>query len=157
MRRRRQARPPMLVEVEGVVPTDLDVTNLREEAFSFALDQRAFGPRKLLVAFADLDGTFRGMAITDRLASPQRELAIEPCIRHLGVGSAVAVAFCDEPVRMGPPPGNTAFRFGLACETAEANGVHLVDWFACDDETFRSFRLALFPDEPWWPEPATLP
>jgi hypothetical protein len=72
------------------------------------------------------------------------------------MGASVAIAYCDEPVRMGPPPGDTALRFGLACDTAKANGIHLVDWFACDDEAFRSFRLALHPDEPWWPEPADL-
>ena len=59
----------------------IDNTNLREEAWSFALDQRAFGPRKLWVAFADADGTFRGLAHTDRTDRP--ELCVGPCIEHL--------------------------------------------------------------------------
>jgi hypothetical protein len=151
MRRHRRRQPSTLVEVEGVVPTHLDDTNLRREAWSFALDQRAFGPRKLLVAFADADGTFRGMAVTERLESPGRELAIDPCIRFLGLGASVAVAFCDEPFIMGPPPADTAARFGLACASAASYGIRLVDWFACDDDALRSFRLALHPGEPWWP------
>ena len=39
-----------LIVVEGVLPTTKDHTNLRLDAMSFALDQRAFGPRRILVA-----------------------------------------------------------------------------------------------------------
>jgi hypothetical protein len=141
---------PQFIAVGGVVATELDDTNLREEAWSLCLDQRAFGPRKLLVAFADADGRFRSMAYADRTDPP--EAALEPCIEHLGRGAAIAIAFCDEPVAEGPPPGLGA-RFALAQSVALSHGVHLVDWFACDDDVFRSSRLALFPDEPWWQVP----
>jgi hypothetical protein len=66
------------------------------------------------------DGRFRGLAHCRRPDPP--EAALEPCIQHVGRGAAAAIAFCDEPV----------------------------DWFACDDDTFRSSFLALRPDAPWW-------
>src|SRR2546422_8299015 len=78
-----------LIVVEGVLPTELDDTNLREDGVSLALDQRAFGPRRLLVAFADRDGRFRGLAHVERTDPPEKALA--PCIQHIGLGSAAAV------------------------------------------------------------------
>ena len=140
-----------LIVVDGLVPTELDDTNLREEAWSLALDQRHAGPRKLLVAFGDLDGRFRGMAIARRTDPP--ELALEPCIQYLGAGAEIAIAYCDEPVTMGPPPPDIAQRWSMATSVCDSHGIRLVDWFACDDEAIRSFKLALHPDEPWWPAP----
>jgi hypothetical protein len=139
------------IVVDGYVPTALDDTDLRRDAWSFALDQRAFGPRRLLVAFADADGRLRGLAHTHRTDPPEDALA--PCIKALGAGAAIAVAFCDEPVIEGPPPPDLPARFARASEIATAHGLFLVDWFACDDEAFRSGRLALHPDEPWWAPP----
>lgn len=139
------------VLVEGYVPTRRDRTNLRDEAWSFALDQRVFGPRKLLVAFADRSGRFRGLAYTDRTDPP--EDALSGCIEHLGRGAAAAVAFCDESVSDGPPPDDLTERFERACVTAAEYGVHLVDWIACDDQLFRSSRLALYPGREWWSIP----
>lgn len=144
-----------LVVVDGFRAGCRDATDLREEAWSFALDQRAFGPRRLLVAFADRRGRLRGLAHTAR-TSPA-ELALGPCIRHLGRGAAAAVAFCDEPVVFGPPPADLAARFASARSIAAANGVHLVDWFACDDDLFRSSRLALEPGSEWWDVPPPVP
>lgn len=138
-----------LIVVDGYVPTALDDTNLREEAWSFCLDQRFEGPRKLSVAFGDADGTFRGLAFARRTDPP--ELALEPCIQHLGLGAEIAIAYCDEPVTMGPPPPDIGVRFALAGEICAGHGIRLIDWFACDDDVFRSFKLALHPDEPWWP------
>lgn len=140
-----------LVLVEGLVPTRGDRTNLRDEAWSFALDQRAFGPRKLLVAFADRNGRFRGLAYTDRSDPPEDALGC--CVEHLGRGAAAAVAYCDEPVVDGPPPDDLAERFARASAVTAELGVHLVDWIACDDQFFRSTRLALHPGREWWSIP----
>jgi hypothetical protein len=140
-----------LIVVEGYVATDADDTDLREEAWSFALDQRAFGPRRLLVAFADASGRFRSLAHARRTAPP--EAALAPCIEHSGRGATAAVAFCDETVVDGPPPADLALRFALARSIAASYGVHLVDWFACDDHMFRSSRLALDPTGEWWDVP----
>jgi hypothetical protein len=140
-----------LIIVDGYVATDRDHTNLREEAWSFALDQRAFGPRRLVVAFADADGRFLSLAHARR--TEPAEAALGPCIEHLGRGAAVAVAFCDEPVASGPPPPDLAGRFAMARLIAASYGVHLVDWFACDDQLFRSSRIALDPERDWWDVP----
>ena len=140
-----------LIVVDAYVATPADDTDLREAAWGFALDQRAFGPRRLLVAFGHRSGRFRSLAHARRTDPP--EWALEPCIRHAGLGSAIAIAFCDEPVVDGPPPPDLARRFGTASRITAAYGIHLVDWFACDDDMFRSFRLALHPDEPWWSVP----
>lgn len=53
----------------------------------------------------------------------------------------------------GPPPAELAPRFALARSIALQYGIHLVDWIACDDDLFRSSRLALEPDEDWWDVP----
>ncbi len=140
-----------LIVVSGCVATDTNDTNIREKAWSFALDQRAFGPRRLLVAFADADGRFRALAYCRRSVPP--EDGLEPCIKHVGSGAAAAVAFCDEPVSSGPPPPDLADRFSRAQSIAASHGIHLVDWFACDDDLFRSARLTLEPDGEWWDVP----
>src|SRR4051812_11691132 len=101
------------IVVKAVSATATDTTNLREDVWSIALDQRAFGPRRLLVSVTDGEGRFLAMAHTLRLDPP--ELALGPCLDHLtvtlGVRPAAAVAFCDEPVRQGPPPADLAERF----------------------------------------------
>lgn len=140
-----------VIVVEGYVATTTDRTDLREEAWSFALDQRAFGPRRLLVAFADRSGRLRSLAHTPRLEPPEEGLI--PCISHLGRGAASALAFCDELIVAGPPPPDLEARFALARSITAANGIHLVDWFACDDRLFRSTRLALDPEGEWWDVP----
>src|SRR5689334_22683539 len=76
----RAVQRPSFIVVDGWVPADLSaepspVDNLRDGVWSFALDQRAFGPRKLWVTLADEDGTFRGLAYTDRTDPP--DLAFE--------------------------------------------------------------------------------
>ncbi len=140
-----------LIVVNGYVATAADDTDLRNDALSIALDQRVFGPRKLLVAFADRRGRFLSLAYARRPVPP--EAALEPCIRHSGRGAKAAVAFCDEPVSSGPPPADLAERFALARSIAASHGIHLVDWFACDDDLIRSSRLALDPDGQWWDVP----
>ena len=136
--------------VRGLVPGKRDRTNLGtlSEAMAFCLDQRAFGPRRLVVAFANRNGRFRGLAHTRRPEPP--EAALAGCIDYLGRGAKVAIAFCDEPVTWGPPPEDLATRFELARAIAASYGVHLVDWFVCDDDVFRSSRFALDPETEWW-------
>ena len=53
--------------VEGYLPLPgCTLRSLRAQVWEFALDQRAFGPGKLLVAFADRDGVFHALAYTER-------------------------------------------------------------------------------------------
>lgn len=144
----------MYTIVEGVVATELDDTDLSDmkEAWSFALDQRAFGPGLLLVAFTDRDGCLLGMAHTPR--TEPIEVALTCCIDYLGDGAEAAVAFCDELLSDGPPPDDLAERFASARAVCAASDIHLVDWFACDDLLFRSTRSALGdPDAEWWDVP----
>ena len=140
-----------LVVVDGYVTTEKDKTNLRKEAWSFALDQRAFGPRRLVVAFANRRG--RLLSLAHSLRTEPAEAALGACIQHLGRGAKAAVAFCDEPVKEGPPPPELGARFAAARSIAGFYGIHLVDWFACDDQLFRSSRFALQLGRDWWDVP----
>lgn len=143
------------VVVEGLVRRGRrkrDRLNLRTDAWSIALEQRAFGPRRLMVAFASADGDVRSVAHTARLDPP--EDGLDPCIRSLGLGSRLAVAFCDEMVVEGPPPDDLAERFLRARAIAASWNIHLLDWVACDDQLFRSSRLAICPEETWWDLPS---
>jgi hypothetical protein len=143
--------PGKLIVVDGYRATAKDKTNLRDDAWSIALDQRAFGPRRLLVAFSDRRGRFIGLAYTKR--TEPRENALGPCIEHVGRGAAAAVAYCDEVVKPGPPPPDVAPRFARARSIADSYGIYLVDWIACDDQMFRSSRFAVDPDCTWWDVP----
>jgi hypothetical protein len=148
------------IVVDGVVPADVSVEpspldNLRDGVWSFALDQRAFGPRKVWVAFADEDGTFRGLAYTARTDPP--DVAFDACLQYLGAGAATAIAFCDQPVTDGPPAQEDIDLFRRAQAIATAYGIRLVDWIACDDDKFRSHRAPIgrpgeLGDE-WWDAP----
>jgi hypothetical protein len=148
-----------VIVVDGVVPVrESGLDNLRDQVWAFAMDQRAFGPRQLWVAFADADGCFRGLAFTDRTDTPL--LSFAACLDYLGNGAAAAVALCDEPVPAGPPTNDFLRRFAIAGDIADDYGIHLVDWIACDDEQFRAARLmTLAPSEQpdWWdaPEPGS--
>ncbi len=139
------------IVVEGYLATPADDSNLRDDVWSFALDQRAFGPRRLVVVFADRSGRVRTIAHARRTDPP--EDALDACIQHLGRGAAAAVAFCDEPVDDGPPSPRIAIDFALRRSVAGGYGVHLVDWIACDDQLFRSSRLAAAPAGEWWDVP----
>jgi hypothetical protein len=139
------------IVVEGFVSTDLDSCNIRDDCWALALDQRAFGPRRLLVGFADRTGRLLTLAHAPR--TDPAEMALGPCVDHLGDGAAAAIAWCDEPVQQGPPPPELAARLRLARSVCSARGVHLVDWIMCDDEAFRSMRLSLEPDTEWWDVP----
>ncbi len=147
MRRKKKVK----VEVGGMVHRGgLEYRiNLRTHSRIVARDQRAFGPRKLVVVFAEMDGNVISIAHTDRLDPP--EAGIVPCIARLGCDASIAMAFCDEEVVAGPPPHDLRERFGYAYDAASRWGVHLLDWVACDDLLFRSTRAVLFPDEDEWP------
>jgi hypothetical protein len=121
---------------------------LRKDTWSLALDQRVFGPGRLLVAFAKRSGLLVTIAYTRRSDPP--EMALDPCIQHCGRGAAAAVALCDEAVA---PPPELAPRFALARSIAASHGNHLVDWIACDDQLFRSSRIAVYPDDDGWDFP----
>jgi hypothetical protein len=140
-----------LIVVDGYAATPADDTNLKQDVWSFALDQRAFGPRRLVVGFTDRSGRLRTLAHAPRTDPP--EAALDACIQHLGSGAAAAVAWCDEEVVDGPPPVPLALTFALARFVAARHGVHLVDWISCDDSLFRSTRLALDPHGEWWDVP----
>jgi len=105
-----------LIVVDGFAVDPSTELDLREETWSLALGQREFGPRRLLVAFADADRHWRTLAHCRRTDPP--EAALQPCIRHVGRGMAYAVALCDEPVVMGPPPPDLEERFTRAAEVA---------------------------------------
>lgn len=145
---------PLEITVSGFIAAAGADIDLRADVWALALDQRAFGPRRLVVAFADVSGRTRSLAHAPRPDPP--ELALAPCIAHLGRGAAAAIAFCDEPVVEGPIPIHITSRFRAARAIAAAAGVHLVDWIACDDLLFRSVRLALEPDAEWWDVPGAI-
>ena len=141
-----------LVVVEGVVPARGFKTNVRDEVWSYALDQRAWGPRRLTVAFADRRGTFRAMANCRR--TEPFTIGLAACIAHLGRGAAAAVALNDEEVRPGPVDLDALrTRFELARSVCAAAGIHLVDWIGCDDDNFRSTRMAIDHEGEWWDVP----
>jgi hypothetical protein len=139
------------VIVDGFIATAADDTDLQQEVWSFALDQRAFGPRRLVVTFTDRAGRLLSLAHTLRTDPP--ELAFDCCAEYLGAGAAAAVAFCDEPVELGPPSSEVVERFARAQAIAACHQLHLVDWIECDDLMFRSVRLSQDPSLPWWNVP----
>jgi hypothetical protein len=140
--------PRSLIVVDACLPTAIDDTNIRDDPWSIAMDQRAFGPRKLLVAFADADGTFRGLAFTAR--TKPIDDAFRACLAYIGAGAAAAIAYCDEPVSQGEPPPGSRQRFQRMRWIAVTYGVHLVDWISCDDEMFRTVRGHGIDVTTWW-------
>lgn len=149
---------PSFSIVDHYVPTaESGLDNLREQVWSFALDQRAFGPRKLLVAFSDAQGRLTGLAHTGRTVP--LELAFDACLAYVvyqGYGADAAIAFCDQPVNDGPPPAEFVDLFDRARLIAADYDIHLVDWIACDDEKMRSNRTPIELDQlsgEWWDVP----
>ena len=149
--------PSSRIVVEGVVPVaDSELNDVPNQIWAYAMDQRAFGPRRLWVVFTNPAGQLRALAHANRTDQPL--LAFQACLNHLGTGAAAAVVLCDEPIAPGPPSTDRLERFAEARVLAAAYGVHLVDWIACDDESFGAIRLrTLKPSEQpdWWDLPAT--
>ena len=141
------------IVVESLISTnpddDLDLRG--DDAWALALDQRAFGPRRLVVAFANSLGRLVGLAHAPRTDPTWYAMAC--CLDHFGPGPSAAIVYCDEPVTWEPPPPELGAQFECARQVASNYDVHLVDWFACDDQTFRSSRIALDPDGEWWDLP----
>lgn len=127
----------------------VDPPDLRSEkdTWDFALDQRAFGPRRLLVVTARRDGRVLGLAHCGRTDPP--EIGLAACLDSLDDGAEAAVAYCDEAVSEDPAP-DLGDRFGAARRAAAQYGVYLVDWIMCDDTVFRSLRMLLEPDTERW-------
>ncbi|MEW6472422.1 MAG: hypothetical protein AB1679_09125 [Actinomycetota bacterium] len=147
---------PDTIVVELVVAVEPNAMSLREDAWSMAMDQRVFGPGRVLVGAADRTGALLGIAYT-RTTDPL-DLALACCLEHLFNSAVVpqaAIVFNDEPVRMAPPPPDLGPRFEALRQTAAAFGVHLVDWFGCDgdSELIRSTRIAVGMDGEWWDVP----
>jgi hypothetical protein len=141
--------PDIFLLVERLVIADSDDRfDLCEHAWEMALAQRMFGPRRLLVAMGDAAGNLREVLHTERTDPP--ELGFAVCLEQAGAGLTAALALCDEPVALGPPPADLATRFATARAAAMVHGVLLLDWIACDDQVLRSARLALDPDAGRW-------
>lgn len=143
MKRHRGTRPRStrkgVIVVDALVPNpEAEQVRLPDQILGFALDQRVFGPRQLMVAFAAYDGRFLALTYTPR-TNPV-ETALVGCLRHfdaLGRGGevyAAAVVLCDEPVADGPIPPDFMAKFLRAQDLAGRHGVHLVDWISCDDD-----------------------
>ena len=136
--------------VEGYQYTGDDLDLSGADFLGFALDQRAFGPRKLVVVTARCDGAVIGLAHCEQTALP--ELALKCCLATLDDGAAAAVAYSDEPVSADPPI-DLRDRLYTARVAAREFGVHLVDWIMCDDTQMRSMRITLEDCNPWWDVP----
>lgn len=121
-----------------------------DDALRFALDQRAFGPRRLLVLTAREDGQVIGLAHCERIDPP--EVGLKCCLAALDDGAAAAIAYSDEPVGLDDPP-DLEERFAAARDAAAESGVHLVDWIVCDDIHLRSMRCTLEDPDEWWDLP----
>ena len=133
--------------VEGYRYTGDDVDLSGNDLWRFALDQRAFGPRQLVVVTARGDGALLGLAHCELTEPP--EFALECCLDTLDDGAAAAVAYSDEPVSAETPLGLRG-RLDTARIAAREFGVHLVDWIMCDPIQMRSMSITLEAYNPWW-------
>ncbi len=141
------------IVVERVIPPQQQDTLRGPLRWEIALDQRAFGPCRVLVAATDRAGTLLELIHAERTDPP--ELAFGLCLRTAGPSTVAAVAYCDEPVDMGASATelNAMVDRFLDARQFAANhfGVHLVDWIACDDQRMRSFLLLHDPGADQWP------
>lgn len=136
------------IAVETLVARRRTHLNLRRHALAFALEQRYFGPRRLVVVFADRTGKFRGLSHAER--GDPIEVTLAACMHRLSRRATAAVAYCDEAVSPAGPPHDLADRFARAVTICDGYGVRLVDWFSCDDIHVRSTRAALEAPGEWW-------
>lgn len=149
------------IPVEAWAPSpDAELGPFSELVLGVTMDQRAFGPRRLLVIFGSLDDRF--VSLQHCPTTQGLDNALLACLWHFdvvgrgGERSAVAVALSDEAVVAGPPPEDFLLRFEAARAVAADAGVHLLDWVACDDEQFRFARMrptGPLPDPGWWDVP----
>lgn len=154
---RGASHDPALFVVECLRSTDEDDTNLIRDHMSFLLDQRAFGPRRLLIFFTDERADMHYLTHCPRhddllvavMCSIDTVMHGNP---HAQQHVRAAVVFNDEPVSE-DIPGNLAQRFEAVSAVFAAHGITLVDWWMCDDQLFRSMRFSVDPNQPWWPWP----
>jgi hypothetical protein len=114
--------------VEGYHSTGDGLDLIGTDFWGFALDQRAFGPRHLVVVKSRGDGRSR-LAHCEFAQLP--DLALKCCLAALDDRAAAAVAYNDEPESADPPIG-LRHRLDTAGVAAREFGVHLVDWITCD-------------------------
>ncbi|OAB88763.1 hypothetical protein AWH69_02985 [Janibacter melonis] len=161
LRPQRRRHPHGLIPVEGLVPAPgCPEKTLADLVLGLAMDQRAFGPRQLMVAFGAEDGRFLGLHYCTRTDPPDD--ALRACLWHFdhngrgGEQRAAAVVLCDEAVVVGPPAASFTAQFEAGRLLAAEHDVHLVDWVACDDEQFRFARMrpsGPTPEPGWWDVP----
>lgn len=137
--------------VVSLVPTRRNTMNLRVAPWRYTLVQREFGPRRLIVMFADQHGRLRGLIHTGRTDPP--EVALVRCLDRFRRRAVAVAAYCDEPVHDEPRPDDLDERFVLASQLCAARGLHLVDWYLCDDIYIRSLRGSIVSDGGYWPNP----
>ena len=150
-----------MIIVDALAPNpEFDHDPLPDQILGIALDQRAFGPRQLMVAFAAYDGRFLALTYTRR--THPMDAALQACLLHFdslgrgGEAHAAAVVLCDEAVEDGPAPASFVATFERAQSMAREHDVHLVDWIASDDDLFRCARRRTFTPEAepgWWDVP----
>jgi hypothetical protein len=144
------------IVVDGFRCKDNSVSLSGSGALELALDQRAFGPDRLVVATADRRGRVLGLA---HCLLPEPPEAGLPCCLDLlkSEATVAAVAYSDEPVKAGPVSPELSLRFFIARATASDHGVHLVDWIICDGEMMRSLKFGLMEGATWWDLPKDQP
>jgi hypothetical protein len=144
------------IVVEGVRCKDNRIDLSGPGVLELALDQRAFGPNRLVVATANRRGRVLGLA---HCLMPEPPEAGLPCCLDLlrSEATAAAVAYSDEPVKNGPVSPELALRFFRARATASDHGVHLVDWIMCDGEMMLSLKFGLIEGAAWWDLPQGQP
>jgi hypothetical protein len=140
---------PIIVEAYPFDPGDIHVSP--GWALQLLLHQRTFGPRRLLVFTVRADRQLIGLAHCERTDPP--EMGLRWCLAILDDGAAAALAYCDEPVALESPP-DLWDRFAAARRVAAEFGVHLLDWFMCDDFNFQSMRNTVQIPDQWWDLPA---
>ncbi len=144
------------IVVDGFRCEDDSIDLSGSGALELALDQRAFGANRLVVATANRRGRILGLA---HCLMPEPPEAGLPCCLDLlkSEGTAAAVAYSDEPVGRGPVSPELLLRFFRARATASDLGVHLVDWIICDGEMMRSLKFGLIEGATWWDLPKGQP
>jgi hypothetical protein len=91
---------------------------------------------------------------TRRTSPPELACCLEHATGQTPDKAVAAVAYCDERVDDSPPPLDIGARFESARAVSSAHGIHLVDWFMCDDQQFRSMRFSIGDVDEWWDVPS---
>lgn len=118
-----------------------------------ALEQRAFGPSRLLVVFTDRDGIVLRLCHTPKTDPPQLGLAW--CLRLVPEGAAAVLVYSDEAAICGPPEPELCERIESAKVLCREHGLHLVDWMLCDLASFSGSRYAVEGGCRWWDVPGS--